>query len=337
MQELVVQYDGPSHGFDGFSSEPDRTNSPACPVAKGGKTVFCEFKVKVIHDMRPPILVDFVVDPFYQNHAVYLKSFSARELEGQVPPPADIQDVCTHPYTREIADGHRIFPCGLQATSLFNDTFEFWDADSWEPLLMDTSGISWNTDLQRLANPENYPHRHGFSWLFERFPGTISKSNGTRSEAFAVWLRAAASNRLQKPYGILQSALAAGESIVVRLNASFPVSDIGARKFLVLRTMGVLGGVQTGLSYFLLAAGVVCWGAALGVAAIRICCARRYGELRRRCVAVQNARGRDDSRTTQTTVTSVMEVPVAEVGSSLPLEGRTIGRPACRGGHETEP
>jgi len=156
----------------------------------------------------------------------------------------------------------RIFPCGLQATSLFNDTYSIFDAETRKPLPMDRSGIAWEMDMERLANPPGYPDLPGISWLFQRFPTTIARESGVRSDAFAVWLRPAAAPRMQKRYAVLREPLLAGQTISIRIEANFPVSDFGGRKRLILAAASSLGGPDDGLSSFLLIAGTLCWAAA---------------------------------------------------------------------------
>jgi len=234
--------------------------------------------------MSPPIKVDFVIDPFFQNHPSYLESFSFSELTGSV---GDVQPSKHCKLGSEVnASGFRLFPCGLQANSLFNDTFTLRDGKTGELLHLGTDGIAWQSDLRRFENPQGYPHRlHDFSWLFQRFPTVIPKL-GVRAEALAVWLRPAATPRVQKPYAILADGLRAGQTIDIHIDANFPVSTIDAKKLLLLTTSGPLGGVSDLFGRFLLAAGSICWLAALLVLAIRLFCGRQLGEARRRCVAV---------------------------------------------------
>jgi len=229
-------------------------------------------------------MVDFVVDPFFQNHPSYLESFSFSELRGQIS-----EQPGTHCKRGALTDssGIRLFPCGLQANSLFNDTFSLWDNETGDPLHLDRSGVAWESDLRRFDNPPGYPDQpQNLSWLFQRFPTVIPKLAGTRTDALAVWLRPAATPRVQKPYAILRDRLQAGQVIDIDIDANFPVSKIGAKKMLLLTTSGTLGGPSTDFGKFLLAAGVICWVAALTIVAIRLCCGRQIGEGRRRCIAV---------------------------------------------------
>lgn len=67
--------------------------------------------------MEPPIYFYYKLSNFYQNHRRYVKSRSDGQLKGDTG--ASISSC--EPLER--FDEKKLYPCGLIANSLFNDTF----------------------------------------------------------------------------------------------------------------------------------------------------------------------------------------------------------------------
>merc|ERR1719446_1354928 len=121
----------------------------------------CRIKVKLREDMKPPILLYYAIGPYYQNYNDYLKSEVPKELHGKIVPESLRDTLCVEP-TRTTPDGQSIVPCGMKATSVFNDSFTI------EGFEIDKSGLAWKEDLERFANPPDYRKREKTSWLYER-------------------------------------------------------------------------------------------------------------------------------------------------------------------------
>jgi len=221
------------------------------------------------------------VDPFHQNIPAYMQSVVSEQLQGRWGSNASIDKHCPEG-TRSDATGRTIFPCGLRATSVFNDTFEVFAQPGTEVLPSDRSGIAWKSDVTRYRNPDGYPDVPNVSWLFMRYPAsTIPKEEGARSEAFAVWMRPKAMPLVLNPYGRVEEGLFAGQNITIRINASFPVRSVGAKKYLVLRTASYLGSASDEFTAFYFLTGSICWACSGVVLVIRACCARDRGQPRR--------------------------------------------------------
>merc|ERR1719183_275233 len=80
LEEVQIQYDGEATPLVQYSGS---TVQHPCPVGTDGQTASCTFSVKIERDMEPPILLSYLIDPFYQNYLQYYLSAWNPELEGR--------------------------------------------------------------------------------------------------------------------------------------------------------------------------------------------------------------------------------------------------------------
>lgn len=93
---------------------------------------------------------------FYQNHRRYVKSFDARQLQGDMRTIAQIQSNCDPLYQAEDPVDKimkPIYPCGLIANSVFNDTFSPMIGKSNNYTWL-TTGIAWPSDKNKYGPPQ---------------------------------------------------------------------------------------------------------------------------------------------------------------------------------------
>eukprot|EP00931_Biecheleriopsis_adriatica_P049981 TRINITY_DN28922_c0_g1_i1.p1 TRINITY_DN28922_c0_g1~~TRINITY_DN28922_c0_g1_i1.p1 ORF type:complete len:1537 (-),score=281.76 TRINITY_DN28922_c0_g1_i1:177-4787(-) len=269
VAQIRVEYDRGDKAESDLSEELQPT---WCPVAPGGGTNSCLFDLRIPNDMEPPIQVFYSVNPFMQNYFPYMSSMPVNQLEGRRSSREEIEDQCPVG-TRVTSTGKQIYPCGLVATSVFNDTFEIFQAP------IDTESPDM-TIYREFHNPPDYLQRPGVSWLYERYPTVTTKSLGVRSKRFIAWMIPNFFGRAAKPYGVISKRLQKGQVVTLRINASFPVQSLGARKMLLLTTSNLLGARNYFLANILLTSGCLSLGIAAVVLAIRLCCARKLGKPR---------------------------------------------------------
>lgn len=162
----------------------------------------------------------------------------------------------------------RIYPCGLQVQSFFNDSFEVLGVTPaggdvtklglLEPAPLDDSGIAWQSDLERFKNPtepEVYPEPSGNLWLYERFPATISEATGVHNPHFANWMRLSSFSDVRKIYGIINRNLKKGDMLHLKITPRFPLPK-GARKEFVLATLNTFGSINNAFAWFFLVFGI---------------------------------------------------------------------------------
>jgi hypothetical protein len=97
--------------------------------------------------------VYYELDNFYQNHRTYVKSRSDKQLLGEDVDDTDLADCAPRKSKRVNGDKKTLWPCGLVATSLFDDIFTLNTTD----LSMSERGIAWDTDvMNKFANPDAF-------------------------------------------------------------------------------------------------------------------------------------------------------------------------------------
>merc|ERR1719219_1706535 len=144
----------------------------------------CTIPFRVKDDMEGPIYVLYRVDPFYMNMNHYMKSGSISEVKGTFGTEQQAKAACVSALEE---NGQRLWPCGLKAASLFNDTYELRRKTNLKKIEIQETGIAWDSDLKWLKNPEEYRHAANIRWLHMRFPDIADlEEEGVNNEHFAV-------------------------------------------------------------------------------------------------------------------------------------------------------
>merc|ERR1719277_2591909 len=102
--------------------------------------------------------------------------------------------------------------------------------------------MNWPSDYDRFANPEDYPGRANTSWLYERYPTITDEQRGVKSRRFVDWMFPSFFGHVRNTYGFVDEPLRKGQQLTVRVNASFPVEELGAEKRVIVTTRNGLGG-----------------------------------------------------------------------------------------------
>lgn len=194
-----------------------------------------EFTVQITKDMDPPVFVFYELGDFFQNHKRYVRSLSSQQLGGEsagnpteCEPKKDIQ-----------VDGEDklIVPCGLIASSFFNDSFSITMKE--QPLTINDKGISWDWDREYLygdEQPENF-NENGTNRLGGTFSGPINQN-----ERFMVWMRVAASPTARKLYGKIEQKISKGTDLQFSVVNNYNTYKFGGEKYVVLSTSNWTGG-----------------------------------------------------------------------------------------------
>ena len=174
--------------------------------------------------MTGPVFVYYGLDNFYQNHRRYVKSRDDLQLAGTLTDysPTAVQSSCT-PMVTYRADGTQVTqvlnPCGLIASSMFNDTISLVSASGSAsaasvPTHWTESGIAWPSDVAyKYANNEAYKCQEAFNttaaygscsaqmktnaasqrWINQIYndESVINSTLGVQDEHFIVWMRTA--------------------------------------------------------------------------------------------------------------------------------------------------
>jgi len=142
------------------------------------------FEIELKEDVQPPLWIHYELSGFYQNHRRYVKSYDAEQLSTGRCLLKDACQQCTPASTGP--DGRKLYPCGLIATSVFNDSFvvvkRTAGSEAWQPVDVDSGAetIAWPADLQgrfRNMDPEAMNEDSGLitqaeldMWLLRTYP-----------------------------------------------------------------------------------------------------------------------------------------------------------------------
>lgn len=176
--------------------QPEYSGKPMGVVQPN--TPQCTIQFTLPNDIGSPVYLYYKLTNFYQNHRRYVKSLDLNQLKGQNVSASTINGSPCNPL--RTVDGKPIYPCGLIANSLFNDTISSPNSvTSDNNYEMTTKGVAWQSDLELYGKtayaaadvvpPPNWMNRYpnGYNDSDPRF----EIPNLSEFEEFAVWMRTA--------------------------------------------------------------------------------------------------------------------------------------------------
>ncbi|KAF9970038.1 hypothetical protein BGZ73_007356 [Actinomortierella ambigua] len=248
--------------------------SPVNPAASLSYPVArCNVTIDLPLDMGPPVVMYYKLTNFYQNHRRYQKSLDYKQLAGEASSAADIasRKGCA------VTDNRIVYPCGLIANSLFNDSISNTLTSVDDPATgytFSNKGIAWASDRDRfkkygydISGPTPiYPPA---SWAKRFAPdggpytADFPPPDIHEDEHFHVWMRTAGWPTFLKAYGRNDAeTLKAGKYQMV-IDSIYPIATYGGKKYIVLSTVNSFGGRNPSMGYQYVFTGVVC--ALLGI------------------------------------------------------------------------
>ncbi|KAF3164775.1 hypothetical protein TWF225_001598 [Orbilia oligospora] len=230
----------------------------------------CTLKFQLEADMTAPVLLYYRLTNFYQNHRRYVKSVNEEQLRGNAVGAGtlDTSESCA-PLAVDSA-GKIIYPCGLMANSIFNDTFgspvlvqKRGGTGSEEEIYeMTNKGIAWPSDrdrygvskynLSQIVPPPN--------WI-NKFPNGYNSTNlpDLRDwEELQVWMRTAGLPTFSKLARRNDTKTMQSGVYTLDIKMNFPVTLYGGTKSIVLSTRTVMGGKNPFLGIAYIVVGGLC-------------------------------------------------------------------------------
>jgi len=273
---------------------------------------YCNITFTLTEKWSKPVYVYYQLSNFFQNHRRYVQSRSDQQLRGDFGSSSGLASAsdaktattdCTPMQKPEDNDNLYLYPCGLVAFSVFNDTFNVKDS-SGNFLNIDRKDIAWPSDKEKKFQSKSLDwmkkncKRYGpseknfqlagfsFSWSQAQQWAANEGSDGVfdcwhyvEDEPFIVWMRTAGLPKFKKLYGKIDQDIPAG-TYTVNIDNNFPVLDFSGDKAFVLSTTTWIGGKNNFLAIAYLVVGCVCMVLAVGFAIKQKLSPRQLGDER---------------------------------------------------------
>ncbi|EAZ63873.2 role in phospholipid translocation across the plasma membrane [Scheffersomyces stipitis CBS 6054] len=247
----------------------------------------CTIQFEIPNRMTAPIYLFYRLHNFYANHRRFVKSFSEDQLEGK---PASLNTIknavgenCS-PLSN--INGTRIYPCGLIANSLFNDTFSTTLSavnGSSGDFEMTEKGIAWATDKNRFKKTR-YNHTEIVpppNW-YKMFPNGYNETNVPDISTwyqFQNWMHTSALPTFNK-LALRNDDDALEQGIYeISVGLHFPVLPYNGKKYIYLSQRSVIGGKNDFLGISWMVGGGVCFILGLSLLIINFIHPRRTGDV----------------------------------------------------------
>lgn len=249
----------------------------------------CFVRFNLPRDLKPPIYLYYRLTNFYQNHRKYVESIDLSQLQGSAVSADSLSSNCNPLRVQGSDDDEKaVYPCGLVANSLFNDTFaspvllNSKSGSDNETYDMSEKGISWLSDSHRFkktsysANDIVPPP----NW-YKMYPEGYNDSNIpdlSEWEHLQNWMRTAGLPTFYKLYSKNTTTTLSLGTYEIQIQMNYPVSVFGGTKSLVITTNSVFGGrnMSLGIIYFIVA--VVCLVCGIGFFLLHLIKPRRVGD-----------------------------------------------------------
>ncbi|RPD65840.1 Lem3/Cdc50 [Lentinus tigrinus ALCF2SS1-7] len=225
-----------------------------------GEEEQCVLQFDVPADIDPPVLLYYKLTNFYQNHRRYVKSLDQNQLRGDFVSADKLRGGDCKPLG---ANGDKaVYPCGLIANSLFNDTFTnlTLTTDSSTNYTWSEKGIAWPGESKKYATKPDYDVSQITpppNWA-RRFPGGYTDTNPPpdlkSDEHFQNWMRTAGLPTFTKLWGRNDNTKLAKGRYQITVNLNFPVRPYKGTKSIVISTVAWMGGKNPFLGWAYVAA-----------------------------------------------------------------------------------
>lgn len=257
--------------------------------ADGDLLQTCYVQFNLPRDLAPPLYLYYKLTNFYQNHRKYVESYDTSQLEGNAVLPDDLTSNCNPLRASGSGDSEKaVYPCGLIANSLFNDTFSSpvllnsQSGSDNETYVLSEDGISWSSDEKRfkktrysasdIVPPPNWAKMYPDGYNDTNIPDL------GLWEHLQNWMRTAGLPTFYKLYSKNTTATIKLGTYEVQIGMNYPVEIFGGTKSLVITTSSVFGSRNMSLGIIYVVVAAVCLICGIGFFLQHMIKPRRVGD-----------------------------------------------------------
>ncbi|KAK4166811.1 ligand-effect modulator 3 family [Cladorrhinum sp. PSN259] len=234
---------------------------------------YCILEVRIPEDLKPTISFFYRLDNFYQNHRRYVNSFNAKQLLGDAVDGNTINGSTCDPLTHGLdknGETKIIYPCGLVANSLFNDTYSDLvllnspgSSENETKYEMSRKGIAWSGTkdlygptkytLDQIIPPPNWEKRYKDGYTEANPP-----PNFKEDENFQNWMMLAAAPNFYKLAMKNDNDVMKAGIYRIEIENNWDATKYSGHKSIVLTTISTMGSRNIWPGIIFLIVGGIC-------------------------------------------------------------------------------